>query len=99
MDGTDSAAARQLLKLVTAVHSTLCLKELPKRYLQAVPECVTATGYGFYLLDRQKRAPSRVEAMGVSSRFLHRYEAVRMADPLFRAIQQKRRPVVPCPSR
>lgn len=84
----------QLLQLVSAIHSTLCLDTLPRKYLDAVPDCIRATGYGFYLMDHQKGVPRRIEAVGVSKRFLQRYEKLRTADPLFRRIKRVRRPVV-----
>ena len=80
-----------LYRLYTGLHKNLAHHSFAANYLRSINSWISARGYGFYELDASKK-PQMVQAVGVSGKFLDKYEIVRETDPLLSRILKRRRP-------
>ena len=83
-----------LLRFLSAIFDSLDINRLQSNYLSVVPNLVSASAYGFYLLDVKTGQPTRIATNGATDRFLIRYEeAGRSRDPFLKHIVQTHEPV------
>lgn len=80
-------------EFATAVHGSLDVPSLQRRFLEAVSDVLDADAWGFYELDPQGR-PVSMACEGAPQGFIEEYEAAgRPADPLLDYLRVRRVPV------
>lgn len=79
-----------LMPLLEAIYASFDPQELCERYLEAIPQWITASAYGFYVFNERTGEPLQIRAIGVSPRFLRAYEEhCRALDPLLRPMWRR----------
>jgi len=83
-----------LLRFVTTLHESLEVERLGASYMAGIPQLVSASAYGLYMIDPANGRPTRLAVRGGVDRFIARYEETGYeCDPLMEHMFRTREPV------